>query len=169
MKSEATAWKPQPQPLDAQVQSAPSLPHEAKPGKSAGVHARTAWQEAIGPLGRYPCPHCAQAFARAGYLELHLGRRHAERITPGEKTRFESVKQAELAMMHEIALHTKSALFALPIFLVWALTLVLLIELETNIAWMLMSTPGYAFFAALIYVMAYGYQSGGRESYHGRN
>lgn len=143
-------------------------------GTEATVHnrselARERWREALGPRERSPCPHCEEAFARPGYRVLHLGRRHDARLSEEQKAHFEAVEQAERAVMREIALHTKSALFALPLFIVWALTLVLLIELQTNIAWMLMATPGYALFAALIYVMAYGYQSGGRESYHGRS
>lgn len=131
--------------------------------------ARAQWNALIGERGRHACPLCDETFARAGYLLLHKGRRHPESLGQDELARYEATEQAERGVMHELALHTKSALFALPLFLVWAATLVLLIEMDANIAWIVLSTPGYALFAGLVYVMAYGYQTGGKHSYYGRS
>jgi hypothetical protein len=130
---------------------------------------RLAWREAIGPRGTYTCPVCDERFAREGYLLLHKGRRHEATLDATTRSRFEAVCAAERDVMQEIAVHTKCGLWALPIFLAWASVLVLLIEMDANIAWMVMSTPGYVLFAGLVYVMVYGYLTGGRTSYYGRS
>jgi hypothetical protein len=128
---------------------------------------RLAWRQAIGPRGTYTCHDCNESFAREGYLLLHKGRRHEGSLDTATRSRFEAVRAAEAEVMQEIAVHTKCGLWALPIFLAWAAVLVLLIEMNANIAWMVMSTPGYVLFAGLVYVMVYGYLTGGRTSYYG--
>ncbi len=131
--------------------------------------ARAQWRQALGERGRFECPHCAEDFSRPGYRALHLGRQHPKTLTEDDEAAFEAAREAESGVMDEIALHTKSGLFALPLFLLYAATLVLLIELDANVAWVVMSTPGYVLFAALFYSMAYGYFTGGKDHYHGHD
>lgn len=131
--------------------------------------ARAEWRQALGERGKFDCPHCTEVFSRPGYRALHMGRQHPKALTEEEREDFESAREAESGVMDEIALHTKSGLFALPLLLLYAATLVLLIELDANIAWVVMSTPGYVLFAALFYSMAYGYFTGGKDHFHGHD
>lgn len=131
--------------------------------------ARAEWRQALGERGTFDCAHCPEVFSRPGYRILHMGRQHTDALTDEERAHFESARDAERGVMDEIALHTKSGLFALPLLLLYAATLVLLIELDANIAWVVMSTPGYVLFGALFYSMAYGYFTGGKDHYHGHD
>jgi hypothetical protein len=96
-------------------------------------------------------------------------RRHEGVLDEVERAAYEATRHAERAWMDHLAGHVKSGLVVLPLFLVWAMTLVILLEMDANPAWLVMATPGYLLFGALLYAMAYGFVTGGRERYYGRD
>lgn len=131
-----------------------------------GMHAR--WRACLGTRGEHACRACGERFARPGYLTLHAGRRHPDALDADQQAAYRAVQQAEREWVAHMARHVKSGLLVVPLFLVWAATLVLLVEMDTSPGWILMTTPGYLLFGGLLYAMGYAYLAGGRERYYGR-
>lgn len=105
--------------------------------------------------GVFTCPRCGEPHAREDWLALHLGRAHADALTPEERARFETALADEDAWLAMFRKHVRGGLNALPALVIYLL--ILLMTFVSGIPWFFgfVLLPGALGFGAMMYYLGY--------------
>ncbi len=105
-----------------------------------------------------PCRICQEAFLEPAHLALHRGRAHPDELEAGEQAAYDVALAEEQAWLDTFRRHTRAALAALPVLLLYGLLIVAAIEYGVNPAMAALPAPGAFVFFALIYYLAYTHE-----------